>query len=94
MIVYIAGPITGKKDYKEAFEKAEQMLRNEGVKLINPAKLPDDLPYKAYMPICLAMIDISDEVYMLSDWRNSRGARLERDYAIATGKTVRFQEGD
>lgn len=87
-IVYIAGPITGIPDYKARFQAAADKLRAAGYIPINPTCLPDDLPYSEYFPICLAMIDASRTVYMLSGWQNSRGAQLEFDYAHARGKEI------
>ena len=92
-IVYIAGPMRGIKDYNhQAFFNAEQRLRGHGYIELNPAKLPIGMPDQNYFPICLAMIDAADEVYMLKDWYDSQGACLEREYATARGKKVFFQE--
>lgn len=88
MIIYIAGPITSHPDYKEKFAAAEKQLLELGHIPINPARLPDNLPYGSYMPINMAMIDVSDAVYLLEGWRDSRGARLEHDYSTARRKLV------
>jgi hypothetical protein len=55
---------------------------------MNPAILPEGFPWESYMPICYAMIDACDAVYMLDNWRESVGARLEYDYAIDKGKLI------
>ena len=60
--------------------------------VLNPAKLPIGMPDQNYFPICRAMIDAADEVYMLKDWYDSQGACLEREYATARGKKVFVQE--
>lgn len=37
--IYLAGPISGKTNYKELFDEAEFRLQNEGQVILNPAKL-------------------------------------------------------
>lgn len=81
MIIYIAGPITGVQDYETNFARAAVLLRDAGHAVINPAMLPSDLPDDKYLPICTAMIDASDAIYLLDGWQKSIGARCERLYA-------------
>lgn len=38
------------------------------------------------------MIDVSDLVVMLPDWRGSKGAKRERRYAAEIGKSVEYYE--
>lgn len=93
MIIYIAGKMTGLPDLgREHFKMAERRLKKAGHTVLNPAILPDTLPKDAYLPICLAMIDAADSLYMLSGWEDSRGARLERDYAGYQGKLIGYEE--
>ena len=40
------------------------------------------------MKICFAMIDVCDAVYLQINWQGSRGATLERNYALGTGKIL------
>ena len=91
-VVYIAGPITGTRDYKERFLKAEQRLRAEGQIVLNPAALPAGMPYESYFPICFSMIDVSEQVYFLRGWEKSRGARDEFGHATSKRKGIRFEE--
>ncbi|NFI80978.1 DUF4406 domain-containing protein [Clostridium botulinum] len=91
MKFYIAGKINGLDNYKEKFKKVENKLMAEGHICMNPAILPEGFPYEAYMPICCAMIDQCDSVYMLSNWEDSRGARVEREYALVTNKPVHYE---
>lgn len=89
MIYYIAGPITNTPDYKERFAKAEEYLKDQNNIVINPTKiLPVGLPHKAYLPICMALIDACDCVYMLEGWEKSKGASAEYHYAVAQKKGV------
>ena len=91
MIVYLSGKITGDEKYKEKFKAAEQRLTDAGYTVINPALLPSDMPIEKYMPICLAMLEQADAVYMLEDWKTSKGAILERKYAIYQDIEVWYQ---
>lgn len=80
--IYIAGKMAGLPDHgRRHFREAEKRLREAGYIVLNPATLPDGMSSDKYMPICLAMLNAADAVYMLSGWRDSPGARLERDYA-------------
>lgn len=88
MIVYIAGKISGVKDYKQEFQKAEERLTAMGHTVLNPTILPEGLNDWSYLPICMAMIEQADMVYLLDNWQDSEGATIERKYAIYQGKLV------
>jgi hypothetical protein len=92
MKIYIAGPITGHMNYKKHFAAAERYLRRKGHITINSSFLPDGL--KDYMPICGAMIDQADTVYMLIGHENSAGAKEELIYARYKHKTIFFQSAE
>jgi hypothetical protein len=86
--IYIAGKINGLENYKEVFKKAEDKLLKEGNICMNPAVSGEGFPYKAYMPICLQMVEVCDAIYMLSNWKDSRGAKVEYEYAKLQGKEI------
>lgn len=92
MKIYIAGKITGLDNYKELFNKAEKELLAKGYKVMNPAILPGGFTQPEYMEICYRMIDACDEIYMLNNWENSNGAKLEHCYAIEKAKKIIYQE--
>ena len=96
MTVYIAGPITGIKNYKENFEKRERELEAMGYRVFNPAKLGERLekehPYRnighhEYMNYLLPYVLKADGISMLDGWEYSEGARVEKLVAESTGKT-------
>lgn len=93
MKVYIAGKITGSKDYKKNFGAAAAALEAEGHIALNPATLPEGMTEKDYMGICFAMIDAADVVVLLPDAHLSKGAMLEMMYCQYIGKPVRELEG-
>ena len=86
--IYIAGKITGDSGYKEKFNKTQKGFENAGYKVMNPAILPEGFPWESYMPICYGMIEACDEIAMLPDWRESKGARLEMVHAIKCDKII------
>lgn len=90
--IYIAGKITGLKDFKEKFEVAEIALKEKGFIPMNPAKLNSGFKQDEYMHICYAMIDICDSVYMLKNWQDSKGATLEYKYARKNHKDIICEE--
>ena len=94
MRIYIAGKVTGDLNYKAKFAEAENKLKAMGHIVMNPAILPDGLGgYEEYMPICFAMINACDAIYLLSDWDKSKGAKEELDYGTSKGKIV-FKEAE
>lgn len=88
MKIYIAGKITGAPNYKEKFAIAATSLELQGHIVLNPAELPEGMRPADYMRISFAMIDAAHAVYLLKNWEDSRGATIERDYAVYTGKAI------
>lgn len=86
--IYIAGPITGVKNYREAFERAENDLTALGYIPLSPARLPEGMACAQYMRICLAMIDVADAVWLLPGSIKSSGALTEYTYSMYIGKPV------
>lgn len=92
MKIYIAGKITGLKNYKENFSKAEEKLKNSGHLCMNPSTLSEGFPWEIYMPICYKMIDACDTVYLLKNWTDSKGAKLEFEYAKSKNMKILYEE--
>lgn len=92
MKIYITGKITGDPNYKAKFARAEEKLKAAGHVVMNPAILPDGFEYDEYMRICLVMLDVCDAIYLLTDWKQSEGARKEYNHAMWVGKDAIFEE--
>lgn len=90
MKAYLAGKITGDKNYKSKFAMYEQQLQNGGYIVLTPAILPSGLTMSDYMRICFAMIDCADAVVFMPDWRESGGAQVEKAYCEYIGKDVSY----
>ena len=85
-IIFISGPMRGYPDWnRAAFNEAAEQARNFGFEPLNPAILPITLPDKAYIPICLAMLNICDYLYALPGSDKSTGAAAEQAFARAQG---------
>ena len=85
--VYISGRMSGlaRKDYMAVFNKAEELIRARGYKVVNPARLPICrwpwlyrlLGYRIALLTDLYMLMRCDRIYKLPGWRESRGANIE-----------------
>lgn len=88
-VIYIAGKMSGLPDLgRKHFREAEKRLKEAGYIVLNPAVLPRGMDSARYMPICLAMLEQADAVYMLQGWSGSAGAQIERAYAQYQGKEI------
>ena len=90
--IFISGKITGNEIYYAQFLTAEIELKNKGHIVFNPATMPIGLEYEQYMHICKAMIDICDTVAFLPNWKDSKGAKIEMEYAKKANKKIMYLE--
>lgn len=93
--VYISGKISGMlyTDAYEKFEAAEKKLIELGYSVVNPMKIEHDhdKTWEAYMKNDIKAMCDCDTIYMLDNWRESKGANIELKLAIELGLNV-FQE--
>ena len=80
--IYISGKISGLADLnKPKFLAAKALIASKvaNCELINPHELPDDhdKSWEAYMRECIKAVCVSDVVFVLDDWKDSRGALVE-----------------
>lgn len=92
--MYIAGSVTGVPDYRKRFKKVNDFLTKEGHLCMDPSILTEGFPYESYMPICFAMIDACDSIYLLEGWESSKGACRELEYAQSKNKSVYYEKLD
>ena len=95
MKIYISGKISGlsESEYTENFRNTESYLRFErGFKnIVNPLKIKPFLGIKSWR--CYMIADIHqllkcDAIYMMDNWHNSKGARLELAIALLFKKKI------
>jgi len=88
---YIAGKITGlpKGVVKDKFNMMARQLSGMGYRVVKPDAVTDDTKSwdDAVRNDIKKMLEC-DEVHLLSDWQDSRGAQLERDIALRLGMQV------
>jgi len=96
MKIYISGKITGLpiEEAKENFAKAEAILKEHGHEVINPMTLvpySPELTWKDYMIKDIDALMDCEAITMLTNWGDSRGARIERAIAIEMGLLIKYQ---
>lgn len=78
--IYISGRITGIEAQAEIlFNQAEIALKNKGYTVVNPMKLPHqhDKTWESYMKECVIALMACDAVFVLDNWQESKGAKVE-----------------
>lgn len=90
MRLYVIGPVTGREDLnRKAFEDAKEMLEQAGYDVLIPHDaVPPDYDYARAMRTSIATMLGCDGAAFLPDWDESRGAKLEREVAIAGGLPI------
>lgn len=88
--IYISGKITGlcPKEAAALFKAKERELMHLG-DVFNPieecAFLPKNSTWETYMRHCVKHLADCDEIHMLPNWEDSRGAIIEHDLAHTLG---------
>jgi hypothetical protein len=102
MKIYISGKITGlaPAHYTKLFRDAELSLMHGArmklgyTKAVNPVKIKPLFGIKSwffYMITDIYELLKCDAIFMLSNWKNSRGAKIEHWIAKKTRKTIIYQ---
>ena len=96
MRIYIAGKI-GNHDlhvYTQKFEAAENHLRVIGYEPVNPCKINSYLffPWEDYILNDIRHLLKCEAIYMLKDWTESKGARIEHFIALEAGMKVIYEQ--
>ena len=99
MKIYISGQISGLKleDARALFERAEILLQKKGYIPVNPMKLnPHTVgkTWKEYMLDDLNALFDCEAIYLLDNWQDSKGAKIEyqvakeMDMVILSSETI------
>ena len=92
--IYISGQITGIEDEAPSlFKQAECALREKGYYTVNPVTLnhDHDKSWQSFMREDVKSMLDCDSIYMMSNWVNSKGAKIERQIAIYLGLKVIYE---
>lgn len=105
MKIYISGPMSGLPEFNyPAFNEAARILRANGYRVYNPAELQGLSEEKLqrmtkfeiwvwYMKRAIRLELKADTIVMLSGWRKSKGAKVERWLAKILGYEILEFEG-
>lgn len=90
-LLYLSGPITGDKAYRQKFKAIEQQLTSRGYAVVNPAELEGVLPtqdmtWAQIMDFCLDILARCDYMVQMPGWENSLGCQQE--YGFARGSCI------
>lgn len=95
--VYIAGRISGlsESEFKANFLRGVDKVRKLGVEsrhIINPAKYTIDFgEWSEYMRLCLSKLLECDTIFMLEDYKESKGAKFELLTAETLGLNIVYE---
>lgn len=93
--IYISGQITGLVPYQatKKFHQAHTYLIALDFLVVNPTILPHDhdQSWKSFMKEDLKAMKGCGHIYMLNNWEQSRGAKVELWFAKRYGLTVHYQ---
>lgn len=92
--IYISGKITGiENSAMSIFQNAETKLSEFGYSVVNPMKLnhDHDKDWHSYMRVDIKALVDCDEIYMLNNWTDSKGAILEHTIAMMLGIKPTYQ---
>jgi len=84
-MVYISGKITGNENYEKQFNEAERELKKMGYEVFNPARIKENWSYEDYMKFDIKHLLECEQIYLLPNWEDSKGARLEKQIAETVG---------
>lgn len=96
MKVFISGKITGEPIIPCVF-KFTQAMRDEKIRdfeiIIHPFHLDVyfGISHKEAMEICLEALKDCTHIYMLKDWKESKGAKIEHQFALENGIKIIYQ---
>lgn len=86
MRIYIAGPMTGVKDFNfPLFREAAEYMRSWGYEVENPADNREQPSWEAYMREAIPQMLSCDAIALLEGWEHSKGAMLEAHISSELG---------
>jgi hypothetical protein len=94
--IYISGQITGLPfdEVKARFDSAEEILRAQNYETVSPLKtgIPYSAPWEIHVVMDIVLLIGCDAIFLLKNWKYSKGATLEKNIAELIGKKVIYEE--
>ncbi len=93
--VYVAHRYEGKEENKQRVEQIiKQLVKdNPDTLYISPIHCTGfyyhDIPYEDGMEYCFELLQMCEELLLTDDWENSRGCKLEKQFAEEKGIPIR-----
>jgi hypothetical protein len=92
--VYVSAPITGMEDTaEERFSRAVNVVRQNGDVAINPWQ--ENKSFSRWGDAIVAglrLLKKCDAILLCEGWQNSRGCKIEQQFAQGAGIEVLFEE--
>ena len=96
-VVYLSGKITDTnnlKVFRNIFVawKCAKKLSKQGLAVVCPHTngVGFGLTHKQYMERDFALLERCDVIYMMKNWKTSKGAKMELKYAKKLGLEIKF----
>lgn len=93
--IYIAGKVSG-IPYEQVLEKfafAEKEVASKGAFPVSPVRFcKPEWNWNKCMRNCIRRLMECDGIYMLKDWKQSKGAKLEHFIALKLGMTIEIEK--
>ncbi len=87
--IYIAGKVTGLnyEDVKEEFNQAAEICASQGFEVVNPLTIINNKneDWATAMRKCIKALCDCSHIFMISNWEESKGAKLENKIAREIG---------
>ena len=81
-----------KEDYQKKFSNAEEYLEKLGFDVVNPSTVDSSIiSYNDLLWADLRILMSCDAIYMLDNWKFSKGATAEYYFANAIGLDILFE---
>lgn len=99
--VFISGKITGEPIYDCSYKFSDawvniHILSKEGqiIEIVNPLFIKGihfGISHEEAMEICLEALKDCTHIYMLKDWKESKGAKIEHQFALDNNIKIIYQ---